>query len=96
MNTLTFRRPHRRSGRTGDPLQGSGKGLYTASGPSACSKLISAACDAGVQILNMAKVDDVVLRGLRVEGVVVNWTPVGALPRAITCVDPSRLKVRLL
>jgi ribulose 1,5-bisphosphate synthetase/thiazole synthase len=38
---------------------------------------------AGAKIINMTKVDDVV----------INWTPVGALPRAITCVDPVAIGI---
>lgn len=97
MNTLTFRAP-------GDeildelkiPYKEIEDGLFVADGPSACSKLISAACDAGVKILNLTKFDDVVLRKNRVEGAVINWAPVAALPRQITCVDPIALESKIV
>ncbi|MFH0839407.1 MAG: sulfide-dependent adenosine diphosphate thiazole synthase, partial [Candidatus Omnitrophota bacterium] len=97
MNTLTFRAP---SNEILDelkiPYKEVKEGLFVADGPNACSKLISAACDAGARILNMTKFDDVVLRNKRVEGAVINWTPVSALPRAITCVDPISLESKLV
>ncbi|MDD4899807.1 MAG: FAD-dependent oxidoreductase, partial [Candidatus Omnitrophica bacterium] len=80
MNTLTFRAP----GQTileelNIPYKKVEEGLFVSDGPSACSKLISAACDSGAKILHLTKFDDVVLRKNRVEGAVINWSPVSAL-----------------
>ena len=97
MNTLTFRDPAQAVlNELGIPYKKVEEGLFTADGPHACSKLIAAACDAGVKILNMTKFDDVVYRNKRVEGVVINWTPVSALPRQITCVDPISLESKIV
>jgi thiamine thiazole synthase len=62
----------------------------------ACSKLIAATCDAGVKILNMVALDDVVLHNDKVSGVVINWAAVAALPREIACVDPISLESDLV
>ncbi len=37
-----------------------------------------------------------VYRNKRVEGTVINWTPVSALPRQITCVDPISLESKVV
>ena len=97
MNTLTFRAPA--EGVLKElkiPHKEVEKGLFVSDGPNACSKLISAACDTGAKILNMTKFDDVVYRNKKVEGVVINWTPVSALPRQISCVDPISLESKVV
>lgn len=97
MNTLTFRAPAQDLlDELKIPYKEVEKGLFVSDGPNACSKLISAACDAGAKILNMTKFDDVVYRNKKVEGVVINWTPVSALPRQITCVDPISLESKIV
>lgn len=97
MNTLTFRAPAEEFLQELEiPYKEVEPGLFTASGPQACSKLIASACDNGVKFLNMTKFDDVIVKDNRVAGVVVNWTPVSALPRQITCVDPVAMETKLV
>lgn len=98
MNKVTIRAPAQKLlDELGIPYQEAIKGLFLADGPHACSKLIAAACDAGVKFANMTKFDDIVIReGGRIGGAVINWTPISALPREITCVDPVAIESTIM
>ncbi|UCF49021.1 MAG: thiazole biosynthesis protein [Thermoplasmatales archaeon] len=97
MNTITVRDPGQEIlNELNIPYEKCNENLYTTNGPHACSKLIAAACEAGVKFLNMTSFDDVILKDNKVKGVVVNWTPVSNLPRQITCVDPIALESKLV
>src|ERR671931_770041 len=97
MNPVTVRAPAQKVwDELGVQYRKISDGLYATWGPHACSKLIGAACDAGVRFLQLTKFDDLVLKNKRVGGVVVNWMPVSALPRNITCVDPVALESKLV
>ena len=97
MNKVTFRAPAQEVlDDIGVPYEEYRKGLFVAEGPHAVSKLIASACDAGVKFLQLSLVEDVVMREGRVAGVVVNWSPVKALPREITCVDPVAMESKVV
>jgi thiamine thiazole synthase len=71
--------------------------LYLVESAHACSKLIGAAYDAGVKVLNLTKVVDLIVRkDNKVEGVVVNWTPVELMGHDVAHVDPIALESRIV
>ena len=98
MNKVTVRHPAEEIlDELGVPHEEAVPGLHVADGPHACSKLIAAACDAGVKFANMTIFEDVVIReDGRIAGAVINWSPIAALPRQITCVDPVAIECKLL
>ena len=98
MNKVTVRHPAQEQlDLLGVPYNEVEPGLFVADGPHACAKLIASACDAGVKVLNLTSVEDVILDDCdRVAGVVINWTPVQSLPRQITCVDPVAIEANVV
>jgi thiamine thiazole synthase len=97
MNKVTFRHPAEEIlDELNVPYEEVTKGLFVADGPHATSKLIASACDSGVKFAQMTVFDDLVLHEEKVCGAVVNWTPIQALPREITCVDPIALETKVV
>jgi thiamine thiazole synthase len=97
MNPVTVREPAQKIwDELGVPYKKVAEGLYLTAGPHAVSKLIAATCDAGVKFLNLTKFDDLIMKDGRITGIVVNWMPVSALPRNITCVDPIALEAKVI
>ncbi len=72
-------------------------GVLLANAPLVAGKIIAAAAEAGAFIVNLTACEDLVLNDNReVAGVVINWSPVQALPRQITCVDPVALEAKVI
>ncbi len=71
-------------------------GLFIADSFKVVSKLLSAAADSGVKLLNSTYVDDVIYKNGRVSGVVVNWFPITQMPKFITCMDPIALEAKVV
>lgn len=98
MNKVTVRHPGERVlDELGIPYKEVSEGLFVADGPHACSRLIASTCDSGVKFANMTVFEDLILReDGRVCGAVINWTPISALPREITCVDPVAIESEIM
>lgn len=98
MNKLTVRSPGQEVlTELGVPCELASNGLYVADAPHACSRLIAAACDAGVKFLSLTLLEDVVLReNNRMAGIVANWSPIAHLPREIAALDPIPLEAKVV
>ncbi len=98
MNKVTIRHPGERVlDELGIPYKEVSEGLLVTDGPHAGSTLIASTCDSGVKFANMTIFEDLVLKEEgRVCGAVINWTPISALPREITCVDPVAIESTMM
>jgi len=98
MNKVTLRAPAQEFlDELGVPYSKVSQGLYLADAPHACSKLIAAACDAGVKVFSLTMVEDIIVRGdKRVDGVVVNWSPILHLPNEVSALDPIPLETKVV
>ena len=98
MNKVTLRAPAQEIlDELNVPYSVASEGLYVADAPYACSKLIGAACDAGVKVFNLTLMEDLVIHeGNRVAGVVINWSPIAYLPKEISALDPIPLETKIV
>jgi thiazole biosynthesis enzyme len=98
MPKITVRHPGERLlDELGVPYKSVSKGLVVCDAPHACSSLIASACDAGVKIFNMTRLEDLVVKEEgRVCGAVVNWSPISSLPKEIAALDPVALEATVL
>ncbi len=72
------------------------KGLFVCDTAFFASRLIHSACEAGVKIISMTIVEDMIVKHKKVSGLVINSTPVTMLPKMITCLDPILLEAKLV
>jgi len=82
----------------GVPCREVSQDMFIVDPPHATAKIIGAAYDAGVQVLNLTKVVDLVVRGddHRLEGVVVNSYPLEAMGHDAAHVDPIALESKIV
>jgi thiamine thiazole synthase len=97
MNKVTVRKPgHTILEEIGVPYEEPQEGLCVIDAAHGCSKLIAAACDAGVRFIQMTRATDLVLRNGRVEGLVINYASVYHLPKGLGHVDPIALQSKVV
>ncbi|MBI1823206.1 MAG: thiazole biosynthesis protein [Nitrospirae bacterium] len=99
MNKSTVAAPaHEILEKIGVPCKKVTRDMYVVDAPYACSKLIGSAFDAGIKVLNLTVLRDLIIRGEKnvVEGVVVNYAPVYAMPHGTAHVDPIGLECKIV
>ncbi|MBI4733396.1 MAG: thiazole biosynthesis protein [Rubrobacteridae bacterium] len=97
MNKVTFRAPSQEILKElGIPYKELEEGHFVSDSPHACARLIAAACDSGAKIFNTTRVEDLVVRDEAVCGVVMNWSAVSHMPKAIACVDPVAIESKIV
>jgi thiamine thiazole synthase len=69
------------------------KGYYTIDSVEAVSSLVYHSVKAGLKIFNLITIEDIVFKGKRVSGLVINWTPVNM---AGLHVDPLTVRSRFV
>lgn len=99
MNKSTIAAPaHEILEKIGVPCKKITEDMYVVDAPYACSKLIGSAFDTGIKVLNLTVLRDLIIRGEqnRIEGVVVNYAPVYAMPHGTAHVDPIGLESKIV
>ena len=97
MNKATMRAPADKILNALDiPYKKASEGLFVTDTSFFTSRLIHAACEAGVTFLSMTIVEDVIVKKQTVQGLVINSTPVTMLPKMITCLDPILLQSKVV
>ena len=72
-------------------IEDEGNGYYSADSIEAITKLCSSAIDAGTRVFNTISVEDVLLKGKKVNGFVINWS---AVEIAKLHVDPLSIRAK--
>lgn len=97
MNKATMRAPaDKMLKKLNIPHKEVSNGLFVCDTAFFASRLIHSACEAGIKILSMTIVEDVIVKHKKVCGLVINSTPVTMLPKMITCLDPILLESKLV